>query len=82
VAEYNTGFDAGSSEEDQARPCRRGPSLLLLLFGLAALAVSGWALLGPFSLDFLATFDGGWILVGAAVVIGAVLVFLPSRRGK
>ncbi len=82
MAEYDTGFDTGSSQKDHAGPGRRGPSLLLLLFGLVALAVSGWALLGPFSLDVLASFDGGWVLVGAAVVIGAVLVFLPNRRSK
>lgn len=37
-------------------------------------------LIGPFSLDFLGTFDTGWILVGGAIVIGAILVLMPGRR--
>ncbi|MFD3811949.1 hypothetical protein [Rhodococcus sp. NPDC058639] len=82
MAEYDTAFDTGSAQEGQPRPGRRGPSILLLISGVVALLVSAWALVGPFSVDFLATFDGGWILVGVAVVIGAVLVFLPNRRSK
>ena len=79
MAEYDTAFDTGSAQEGR---CWRGPSILLLLSGVVALLVSAWALVGPFSVDFLTTFDGGWILVGVAVVIGAVLVFLPNRRSK
>ncbi|MEU5842933.1 hypothetical protein [Rhodococcus sp. NPDC047139] len=59
---------------------RRGPSLLLLLAALVALIVSAWAIIGPFPLDFLANVDLGWVLVGAALLVGAVLVFLPNRR--
>ena len=55
-------------------------ALLLLLAALAALVVSGWAMIGPFSVEFLAAVDLGWVLVGAALLIGAVLVFLPNRR--
>lgn len=82
MAEYEKGFDTESPQEDRSGCGRRGPSVLLLLAGIAALLVSGWALIGPFSLDFLSGVDAGWVLVGVAVVVGAVLVFLPSRRGK
>jgi hypothetical protein len=80
VADFDTTFDAGIDDGDATDKSRRGPSILLLLSAIAALVVSGWALVGPFSLDFLATLDLGWILVAAAIVIGAILVLVPGRR--
>ncbi|MFD6895452.1 hypothetical protein ACFWB0_13025 [Rhodococcus sp. NPDC060086] len=81
MADFDTTFDAGADDTgtDTTR-ARRGPSILLLLSAIAALAVSAWALVGPFRLDFLATLDMGWILVAAAIVIGAILVLAPGRR--
>ncbi|MEE2034381.1 hypothetical protein Q8814_20050 [Rhodococcus sp. CC-R104] len=73
------GSDPGETEPTRSR---RGPSLLLLLSALAALVVSGWALIGPFSLEFVTNVDVGWVLVAAAVLVGAVLVLLPGRRGR
>ncbi|WP_031938660.1 hypothetical protein [Prescottella defluvii] len=58
----------------------RWPSFGLLLAGLAALLVSAWALIGPFSLEPLANVEFRWLFVVGAVVIGAVLVFSPGRR--
>ncbi|AHD20653.1 membrane protein [Rhodococcus pyridinivorans SB3094] len=72
--------ETGTHTEDRTERTCKGPSLLLLLAALAALVVSGWAMIGPFSVEFLAAVDLGWVLVGAALLIGAVLVFLPNRR--
>ncbi|HET8994466.1 hypothetical protein [Rhodococcus sp. SJ-2] len=80
MADFDTTFDAGTDDAGATDKARRGPSILLLLSAIAALVVSGWALIGPFSLDFLGAFDTGWILVGAAIVIGAILVLIPGRR--
>ena len=80
MADFDTTFDAGIDDDGAAGTSQRGPSILLLLSAIAALVVSGWALIGPFSLDFLGTFDTGWVLVGAAIVIGAILVLIPGRR--
>lgn len=77
----SSGFDTDTSAADECSP-RRGPSILLLLSALAALAVSGWAMIGPFSLDFVPTLDLGWITIGLGVVIGAILILLPTRRRK
>ena len=72
--------ETGTHTEDRTEHTRKGPSLLLLLAALAALVVSGWAMIGPFPLTFLESVDLGWVLVAAALVVGAVLVFLPNRR--
>lgn len=61
---------------------RRRPSVLLILAGLTALLVSGWALLGPFTLTPVGENAFRWIFVAIAVVVGLVLVFSPSRRRK
>lgn len=70
--------------DDTDRPAAprpsRFPSLGLLLAGLAALFVSIWALVGPFSLDIFTNVEFRWVFVIAAVAIGAVLVFSPGRR--
>ncbi|MFC7447726.1 hypothetical protein [Rhodococcus daqingensis] len=58
----------------------RRPSALLLLAGLAALLVSGWALIGPGSFESLGDTQFRWILVIAAVVVGVILVLAPGRR--
>lgn len=59
---------------------RRGPSPLLLLAALGALLVSGWALVGPFSLEPFSNVGFRWIFVALAVVVGVVLVFAPGKR--
>lgn len=59
MADFDTTFDAGTDDAGATDKSRRGPSILLLLSAIAALVVSGWALIGPFSLDFLGTFDTG-----------------------
>jgi len=74
--------DTGTCSENKAGRTRRRPSPLLLLSALVALVVSGWAMIGPFPLDVFASVDLGWVLVGVALVVGAVLVLLPSRRGS
>lgn len=61
---------------------RRGPSILMLLSAIAALAVSAWALIGPFSLDSLANVEFRWLLVALAVVVGAALVFAPGKKKR
>lgn len=61
---------------------RRGPSILMLLSAIAALAVSGWALIGPFSLEPLANVEFRWLLVALAVVVGAALVFAPGKKKR
>ena len=76
---------ADQFDTQQSRARRRSPSLPLLLSGIAALVVSGWALAGPDAWHGPADFDGvsvGWILVVVAIVIGALLVFTPSRRKR
>ncbi|RVW11510.1 hypothetical protein EGT67_03645 [Prescottella agglutinans] len=74
----DTGAD-GTDEQSTAK-ASRGPSVGLLLAGLAALLVSAWALVGPFSLEPLANLEFHWLFVIIAVAIGAALVFAPGRR--
>ncbi|MDV7245464.1 MULTISPECIES: hypothetical protein [Rhodococcus] len=66
--------------QDTGTTSRKRPSPLLFLAGLAALLVSGWALVGPFSLEPLANVEFRWLFVLVAVVVGAVLVFAPNRK--
>ncbi|MCQ4120262.1 hypothetical protein [Rhodococcus tibetensis] len=68
------------TQETGTTTSRTRPSPLLLLAGLAALLVSGWALVGPFSLEPLANVEFRWLFVIVAVVVGAVLVFAPNRK--
>jgi hypothetical protein len=70
------GRSAGSA------PRKHGPSVLLLLSGIVALAVSGWALAGGngWPTDGVGGPHLGWILVLAAIVVGAMLVFAPGKR--
>ncbi|WP_430333673.1 hypothetical protein [Rhodococcus sp. ACT016] len=68
-----------TTEQSTPRASRR-PSVGLLLAGLAALLVSVWALIGPFSLAPLADVETRWLFVIAAVAIGVALVFAPRRR--
>ncbi|MFZ2177239.1 MAG: hypothetical protein WAW17_25040 [Rhodococcus sp. (in: high G+C Gram-positive bacteria)] len=73
--------DRGETQEfDRTEGKRRRPSPLLLLTGLTALAISFWALAGPFSVEPLTNVEFRWLFVGAAVVVGVVLVFAPHRR--
>lgn len=74
-------IEPGTSDEG-AKTGRRGPSAPLLLAGLAALLISGWALAGPFDLSPLAEVEFRWLFVIVAVVVGLVLVFSPHRGKK
>lgn len=70
-----TEFDTDKSETGR----RRGPSGVLLLTGILAILVSGWALIGAPAFDGIDA-GAGWILVLIAVIVGAILVFTPSRK--
>lgn len=56
---------------------RRGPDLLALAAGLAALGISTSALLGWSG--WLPGIDGRWVLAAIAVVVGLVLVIGSIR---
>lgn len=81
MAEHSS-TDKHGNTETGSKNSRRGPSVLLLLAGLAALLVSGWALIGPFSLAPLGNVEFRWILVAVALVVGAALVFSPGKRSR
>ncbi|MCX5045465.1 hypothetical protein OG921_20045 [Aldersonia sp. NBC_00410] len=70
--------------ETETKTAKRGPSVLLLLSGIVALVVSAWALAGgnawPF--DGVDGLNFGWILAVAAIVAGALLVFVPGKRAR
>jgi len=72
--------DIDDTQDSEQTRTRKRPSLVLLLAGLAALLVSGWALAGPFSLEPLANVEFRWLFVLVAVLVGVVLVFAPNRR--
>jgi len=72
--------DIDDTQDSEQTRTRKRPSLLLLLAGLAALLVSGWALAGPFSLEPLTNVEFRWLFVLVAVLVGVVLVFAPNRR--
>jgi len=74
--------DIDDTQDSEQNRTRKRPSPLLLLAGLAALLVSGWALAGPFSLEPLANVEFRWLFVVVAVLVGVVLVFAPNRRKK
>ncbi|WP_346764555.1 hypothetical protein [Rhodococcus sp. HNM0569] len=73
---------AGDTDQASDAPRSRRPSAVLLVTGVLALLVSGWALAGPFSLEPLGDGAFRWIVVGVAVVVGLVLVFTPGRRSR
>ena len=81
-ATENMATENMATESDTGtRKHNRRPSGLLLIAGIVALLVSGWALLGPSSFE---GFDAnvGWVLVAVAVLVGAVLVLTPSKKGS
>ena len=81
MAEFDNDTLGNDTDTDSGtRPRRRGPSVLLLLAAIAALAVSGWALIGPFSLEPLAGVGFRWVFVAVAVAVGAALLFAPGKR--
>lgn len=82
MAEFadNPGIPVDDTDEPSTPTASRRPSLGLLLAGLAALLVTAWALIGPFSLEPLTNVGFRWLFVVGAVIIGAVLVFSPGRR--
>lgn len=69
---------ADSSPADQVATRRRMPDLLALLCGLAALAVATTAIVG--STAWLPPVDARWLLAGAAMVIGLLLLVSSLRR--
>lgn len=72
--------DPADTPADARTDTRRGPSLLLLLAGILAVLVSVWAFLGPDSWPVHSTVPVGWIVVGAAVVVGIALVISPRKK--
>ncbi|WP_420752887.1 hypothetical protein [Rhodococcus sp. O3] len=85
MADFDTDYTgSGSGSDDTEATCsrRRGPSILLLVAAIAALAVSGWALIGPFSLDPIANVEFRWVFVAVAVAVGAALLFAPGKRSR
>lgn len=64
------------------RENRRGPSFSLLLAGVLALLVSGWAFLGPSDWPAHNHFPFGWVVVAAAIVVGAGMTISPRRRKR
>ncbi|MFE7419750.1 hypothetical protein [Rhodococcus sp. NPDC057529] len=72
--------DVDDTQDGEQTRTRKRPSPLLLLAGVAALLVSGWALAGPFSPAPLADVEFRWLFVVVAVLVGVVLVFAPNRR--
>ncbi|NLG54168.1 MAG: hypothetical protein GX542_00705 [Rhodococcus sp.] len=80
---YQTDSDTSTGAElERSADRKRGPSILLLLSGLAALLISAWALAGPFEVSGLANVELRWLIVVIGVVVGLVLVFSPGRRNK
>ncbi|WP_305092306.1 hypothetical protein [Prescottella sp. R16] len=84
MAEFADNPDTTGDDTDETSAPRRSrwPSIGLLVAGLAALLVSGWALIGPFPLDPLGHVGFRWLFVAVAVLIGASLVFSPARRKR
>ncbi|WP_070377897.1 hypothetical protein [Rhodococcus sp. WMMA185] len=73
--------DTNETRDSDRTPTRRGPSVVMLLSGLAALFVSGWALAGQsFAVTLEDNIEFRWVFVAMAVLVGVVLVFTPSRR--
>ena len=68
-----------STANTDSKATRRRPSGILLLAGLIALGVSIQAFTGPTAWDG-SGLKFGWILVVAAIVVGAVLVVSPGRK--
>ncbi len=71
---------ADNDQADTRTETRRGPSLSLLAAGILALLVSIWAFIGPNSWPIHSAVPVGWIVVGAAIVVGIALVVAPRRR--
>jgi len=69
-----------ADDNAQESTTKKGPSGLLMLAGLLALAVSVWALAGPSAWSGLLDFHFGWVFVVAAIVVGLVLVVSPGKR--
>jgi hypothetical protein len=76
VADETTGTTTGRPTRT---PARRFPDLLCLVVGLLSLGVAGSALTGN-SLWFTG-FDARWLLAGAAVLLG-VLLLAGSLRNR
>ncbi|WP_227984210.1 hypothetical protein [Nocardia spumae] len=73
---------ADNTQADTGAETRRGPSFSLLLAGALALLVSVWAFIGPTSWPIHTAIPVGWIVVGAAIVVGVALVVSPRRNKK
>lgn len=71
---------AENTDFDDTTATRRRPSAALLVCGLAALLVALWAFIGTDRIGALGDGQMKWVLVGAAVIVGVVLVVSPGRR--
>jgi fatty acid desaturase len=80
VADQNPIDTDLSDTETRTGRTRRGPSAALLLAGLLAVLVSVWAFIGPAAWPTHSGVPLGWIVVGAAIVVGCGLVLSPRRR--
>ena len=67
------------ADHDTTEKRKHRPSAVLLLAGLVALGVSAWALTGPTAWNG-GGLQFGWVLVVAAIVVGAVLVISPGKK--
>ena len=76
---FDTDYTETSTTSESGR---RGPSAVLLLAGLASLLVSAWAFAGPESWDWFPPIETGWVIVIAAIVVGAGLVLSPVRKKR
>ncbi|UGT53575.1 hypothetical protein [Nocardia asteroides] len=68
--------------DDTNTGTRRRPAFSLLVTGLLALAVSMWALLGGPTPGDGGILPIGWGVVLAAIVVGLLLTFAPSRKRR
>lgn len=78
--ETETNFDTETTSTTDTD--RRGPSVVLLLAGLASLLVSAWAFAGPESWDWVPPIEAGWVIVIAAIAVGAFLILSPGRKKR
>lgn len=72
-------FDTPATAESRTAPARRRlPDPLALVVGLVSLGVAGFAVTGQAAA--LNGFDARWLLAGAAVLLGVLLLIGSLRR--
>ncbi|TSE02073.1 hypothetical protein FOS14_01430 [Skermania sp. ID1734] len=59
---------------------RNRPSAMLLISGLVALVVSAWTMLGAPRIHGLHVFPLGWVVLGAALLVGVLLVCWRPKK--